>query len=268
MRSTLRRLLASPWFYVATIVVVALATIGVMVLGQNIVERRAEGERAVFDVEELSEETVDPAIWGRNFPRQYDSYLRTADTNRTRYGGSEAVSRLEADPRLLEIFAQHLATLSNQLIVKEQLGEPPMIQRAKTFIEEHQAEELRLNQVAKAVNTSTYYFVKVVKQATGLTLTSVLARVRVEEVKNLGNKSDSRRRAATFILTSDVNAAASIAVASGFLPWRISLSSSASCSNSGNWLSSLSDMPVGSSASRLLSAVRLCKRSAQVPLAA
>ncbi len=105
MRSTLRRLLASPWFYVATIVVVALATIGVMVLGQNIVERRAEGERAVFDVEELSEETVDPAIWGRNFPRQYDSYLRTADTNRTRYGGSEAVSRLEADPRLLEIFA-------------------------------------------------------------------------------------------------------------------------------------------------------------------
>jgi nitrite reductase (cytochrome c-552) len=76
-----------------------------MVLGQNVVERRAEGERAYIQIVDLDEETVDPALWGRNFPRQYDGYLRTVDTTRTKYGGSEAFSRLEADPRLLDIFA-------------------------------------------------------------------------------------------------------------------------------------------------------------------
>lgn len=104
MRERLGRLLASPWFYVATIVVVAAATTGVMALGQNIVERKAEGERAYFAIEELDEDSIDPAIWGRNFPRQYDGYRRTVDTERTRYGGSEAFSKLDADPRLLTIF--------------------------------------------------------------------------------------------------------------------------------------------------------------------
>lgn len=104
MKQTLRRLLASPWFYVITIVVVALATVGVMALGQSIVERKAEGERAYYQIEELSEDSIDPELWGRNFPRQYDGYLRTVDTERTRYGGSEAINRLDADPRLLTIF--------------------------------------------------------------------------------------------------------------------------------------------------------------------
>ncbi len=100
-----RRLLTRPWFYIVTIVVVALATIGVMALGQNVVERRAEGERSYVQIVDLDEETVDPAVWGQNFPRQYEGYLRTVDTAQTKYGGSEAFSRLEADPRLLEIFA-------------------------------------------------------------------------------------------------------------------------------------------------------------------
>jgi len=91
----------------------------------------------------------------------------------------------ESIVRLLEIFAQHLAAVSNQLIVQDQLGESPMIQRAKSFIEDHQTEDLRLNQVARAVNTSAYYFCKMFKQATGLTFTDYLARVRVEKVKNL-----------------------------------------------------------------------------------
>lgn len=105
MKTTFGKLLFSPWSYVVTIAVVAAATAGVMLLGLNVVERKAEGERAVFDLEELSEDTVDPALWGRNFPRQFDSYQRTVDTQRTRYGGSEAVSRLEADPRLVTIFS-------------------------------------------------------------------------------------------------------------------------------------------------------------------
>jgi len=87
--------------------------------------------------------------------------------------------------RLLSIFAQHLAALSNQLAVQEEHSESPQIVRARGFIHEHQDEDLSLEQVAKAVNMSAFYFCKMFKKATGMTFTDYLARVRVEKVKNL-----------------------------------------------------------------------------------
>jgi len=91
----------------------------------------------------------------------------------------------EAALRLLTIFAQHLSSLSNQLMVSSQQVEAPMVARAKVFITEHQDEDISLRQVAGAVNTSAFYFCKMFKQATGLTFTDYLARLRVEKVKNL-----------------------------------------------------------------------------------
>jgi AraC-like DNA-binding protein/ligand-binding sensor protein len=87
--------------------------------------------------------------------------------------------------RLLTIFAQHLSTLSNQLMVKEEKAESPAITRARVFIGEKHAEDLALEDVAKAVNMSAFYFCKMFKKATGMTFTDYLARVRVEKVKNL-----------------------------------------------------------------------------------
>ncbi len=87
--------------------------------------------------------------------------------------------------RLLTIFAQHLASLSNQLMVTAEQVESPLVSRAKLFITEHQDEEVSLRQVAAAVNTSAFYFCKMFKQATGLTFTDYLARTRIEKVKNL-----------------------------------------------------------------------------------
>src|SRR5512134_1294898 len=67
----------------------------------NIMERKQEARNPFFRVVELTEETEDPAIWGKNFPLQYDAYLRTVDQVRTKYGGSEALPRAptDADPR-------------------------------------------------------------------------------------------------------------------------------------------------------------------------
>lgn len=93
--------------FIAAILGVALLT--------NIMERKQESKNPFFHVVELTDETDDPAIWGKNFPMQYDGYKRTVDQKRTRYGGSEALfktpkdsdprsvvsqSRLEEDPRL------------------------------------------------------------------------------------------------------------------------------------------------------------------------
>jgi nitrite reductase (cytochrome c-552) len=91
--------------YGATVVVTALATAGIMYLWQNITERRREAEETVFRVVPLDRHTIDPAEWGKNYPRQYDSYLRTVDIARTRYGGSEAFQRLDEFPVYRTLFA-------------------------------------------------------------------------------------------------------------------------------------------------------------------
>mgnify|MGYP000851310555 CR=1 FL=1 len=91
----------------------------------------------------------------------------------------------ESIVRLLGIFAQHLAALSNQLAVQEENAESPQISRARGFIADHQDEDISLEQVAKAVNMSAFYFCKMFKKATGMTFTDYLARVRVEKVRNL-----------------------------------------------------------------------------------
>lgn len=91
----------------------------------------------------------------------------------------------ESVVKLLAIFAQHLGMLSNQIYVQQENSEPPVIIKAKEYINEHQAEKLPLRQVAKAVNTSAFYFCKLFKKVTGINYTDYLSRVRIEKSKNL-----------------------------------------------------------------------------------
>ena len=100
---------------------------------------------------------------------------------------SRVVTKKQYDSilRLLSIFAQHLSTLSNQLSVKEENAEAPAIVRARVYITDKHADDLSLDEVAKAVNMSAFYFCKMFKKATGMTFTDYLARVRVEKVRNL-----------------------------------------------------------------------------------
>ena len=116
--------------------------------------------------------------WGTDvdLKRVEEAYFQTRVLTKPQY---------ESLLRLLSIFAQHLAALSNQLIVQEEKSESPQVTRAKVFITEHQGEDLSLSEVARSVNMSAFYFCKVFKQATGLTFTDFLARIRVEKVKNL-----------------------------------------------------------------------------------
>ncbi len=83
------------------IIVTAITALGVTALLVNIMERKREAQNPFFRVVEITDDTVDPAAWGKNFPLQYDGYRRTVDQERTRFGGSEAVPRTptDADPR-------------------------------------------------------------------------------------------------------------------------------------------------------------------------
>ena len=79
----------------------AVVTFGLVGLLVSIFEHKQEAKNPFFRVVEITDETEDPSLWGKNFPLQYDGYLRTVDMQRTRFGGSEAMPRTptDADPR-------------------------------------------------------------------------------------------------------------------------------------------------------------------------
>lgn len=91
--------------------------------------------------------------------------------------------RYESVRQLLQIFAQHLAMVANQIVVQSDNAEAPPMTRAREFIQAHHAEELSLATVARAVNMSIFYFCKQFKKATGLCFTDYLGRVRIEKAK-------------------------------------------------------------------------------------
>ncbi|MFL5581644.1 MAG: ammonia-forming cytochrome c nitrite reductase subunit c552 [Gemmatimonadaceae bacterium] len=132
---------------VAVAALAALAAVGIAALLTNIFAHQQEARNPFYRVVELTDTTDDPAIWGKNFPLQYDGYRRTVDQTRTRYGGSEGVphartssdprdtvsqSRLEADPRLRDLWAGyafaedfreergHAYMLSDQIFTRRQ----------------------------------------------------------------------------------------------------------------------------------------------------
>ena len=87
--------------YLMILALAVLATIVGVGLLMNIFERKQEARNPFYRVVELTDDTEDPAVWGKNFPLQYDDYKRTVDQVRTRFGGSEAEPRTptKADPR-------------------------------------------------------------------------------------------------------------------------------------------------------------------------
>ncbi len=110
-------------FWVAAVAFGA-GTVLVMMLYDNIARRKWEAQSTVLRIADITEATIDPAEWGKNFPRQYDGYIRTTDNARARFKWSEgrppeddaetaaggdphgkkAESKLVSDPRLRTIF--------------------------------------------------------------------------------------------------------------------------------------------------------------------
>ena len=88
-------------FIVIVAGITAIVSIGIAALLINIFEHKQEARNPFFRVVELTDTTEAPETWGKNFPMQYDDYLRTVDQIRTKYGGSEAMPRTptDADPR-------------------------------------------------------------------------------------------------------------------------------------------------------------------------
>jgi len=106
MTSLSEKVKQKPWLgwllFLGSMVIVFLLGL----LASSVMERRAE---AVFAYEPSVEHgQFEPRneVWGENFPREYQSFLKTADTSfKSKYNGSAWVDMLEEDPRLVVLWA-------------------------------------------------------------------------------------------------------------------------------------------------------------------
>ncbi|HOE98031.1 MAG TPA: ammonia-forming cytochrome c nitrite reductase subunit c552 [Candidatus Sumerlaeota bacterium] len=141
--------------FIALVLAIAIfsgiVTLAITALLMNIQERKQEARNPFFRVVELDDMTVDPAVWGKNFPLQYDMYLKTVDMQRTRFGGSEAMvrrptdadprtqvaqSKLEEDPRLATMWAGYAFAID----FREERGHAYMLED-QTYTQRHQKEQ-------------------------------------------------------------------------------------------------------------------------------
>jgi AraC-like DNA-binding protein/ligand-binding sensor protein len=94
--------------------------------------------------------------------------------------------------RLLEIFAEHLGLIANEIALQQDNGDSLLIRRAKDYVASHQSDPIKLGQIARALNISTFHFCRTFKETTGLTFVEYLSRVRIEKAKVLLHKNDLR----------------------------------------------------------------------------
>ena len=92
--------------------------------------------------------------------------------------------RYNATVRLLTFFAEQLSALANQIVLEQRNAEPPLVQKAREYINNHKAEDLSLADVAKAAGASVFHFCKVFHKATGLKFTDYVARMRLEDARS------------------------------------------------------------------------------------
>ncbi len=93
--------------------------------------------------------------------------------------------RFEAIIQLLNVFAQYLSDFASRQVLASTHEEPLPVSSAKEFVRAHVEEPITLEQVVRHVNVSRFYFCKLFKKATSMTLTEYVARVRVEKAKAL-----------------------------------------------------------------------------------
>ncbi len=95
-----------PWvnWFLFGLTVIVVFILGL--LASSIVERRSESNYSLQMVKEISPTETRNEVWGENFPREYESYLKTLDTNfASKHGGSKKIDYLEKYPELVIMWA-------------------------------------------------------------------------------------------------------------------------------------------------------------------
>lgn len=80
--------------------------VGVGLLLTSVSTRKAEARFAYSTQTNIGENESRSEVWGKSFPLQYESWLRTSDTSfASKHGGSATIDLLERDPRMVVLWA-------------------------------------------------------------------------------------------------------------------------------------------------------------------
>jgi len=123
--------------------------------------------------------------WGMkiNLARLEDAYHRSRIIPPDQY---------HAIVRLLEIFAEHLSLIADKIALQQCNQDSLISRRAKDYIASHQFDSIKLEEIARFLDVSTFHFCRQFKQATGLTFVQYLNRSRIERAKLLLNNKNMR----------------------------------------------------------------------------
>ncbi len=96
-----------PWFGWALYLGTLLAVFAIGLLAASIFERRQESFR-VQQVSPIADWEPRNEVWGQNYPREYESYMRTSETNfKSKYAGSAETDYLAIHPEMVILWAGH-----------------------------------------------------------------------------------------------------------------------------------------------------------------
>lgn len=88
--------------FLATLIIVFL----VGLFGASIIERRSETPYLLQFKSPINAFEPRNEVWGKSFPREYESYILTKDTTfRSKYGGSASIDMLKTEPDLVILWA-------------------------------------------------------------------------------------------------------------------------------------------------------------------
>ena len=105
MKSIVEIVEKKPWFgwflYLGTLA----AVFAIGLLAASIFERRQESFR-VQTVSPIADWEPRNEVWGQNYPREYESYMRTAKTDfKSKYAGSAPTDYLAEQPGQVVLFS-------------------------------------------------------------------------------------------------------------------------------------------------------------------
>ncbi|MFN8510354.1 MAG: ammonia-forming cytochrome c nitrite reductase subunit c552 [Deinococcaceae bacterium] len=96
------------------LIIAACAVVGIALgfLLTNIQKHQDEADLQPNKIVKISDFETDASIWGKNYPRQYSSFVKTEqDSGRTPFGGSTPYSKLDEKPFLKKAWAGYAFSL-------------------------------------------------------------------------------------------------------------------------------------------------------------
>jgi nitrite reductase (cytochrome c-552) len=95
-----------PWIGWILFLATAFIVFLLGMLASSIIERRAEAVFVNTPKVKIADYEPRNQVWGQNYPVEYQSYLRTADTTfRSKYNGNAPIDMLEIDPKMVILWA-------------------------------------------------------------------------------------------------------------------------------------------------------------------